>query len=106
MAKRFELAPTKTKETDLLLSMIELARYAGLHPELLERFFAFGLIDASVDKPEPLFELRMVSRVRKIQRLRDDLGLNLAGVGLALELIERIEALEKELWRYRQKRWD
>jgi DNA-binding transcriptional MerR regulator len=38
-----------------------------------------------------------VPLVRKIIRLRRDLGLNYAGIGVVLELMERIESLEAKI---------
>lgn len=43
------------------------------------------------------FHWKTVTRVRTSARLQQDLGLNLPGVALALELLERIETLERGL---------
>ena len=80
-----------------LLTIDELGRLVDLHPEILQRFVVFGLIDPEIDDPGPLFTDAMVVRVRKIQRLRADLGVNLAGCGLVLDLLDRIEQLEAEI---------
>jgi chaperone modulatory protein CbpM len=45
------------------------------------------------------FEWRSLTRVRTSKRLQRDLGVNPAGVALALELMERIEQLERQLRR-------
>ncbi|HEY1539374.1 MAG TPA: chaperone modulator CbpM [Solirubrobacteraceae bacterium] len=69
------------------------AREAGMHPDLVRRYVAFGLID------EP-FPVDAAARVAKAQRLRRDLALNLAGAVLAVELLRRIDDLEARLRRY------
>jgi chaperone modulatory protein CbpM len=43
------------------------------------------------------FHWKALTRVRTSTRLQQDLGVNLAGVALALELLERIEKLEHRL---------
>lgn len=85
-----------------LITIDELGRIVGLHPEKLRRYIVLGLIDPEVETPEPLFEDYIVARVRKIQRLKKDLGLNLAGCGLVLDLLERISELEEQLRRTRK----
>ncbi len=80
-----------------LLTIDELGRLVDLHPDILQRFVVFGLIDPEIDDPGPLFGEAMVIRVRKIKRLRADLGINLAGCGLVLDLLDRIEELEDEI---------
>jgi chaperone modulatory protein CbpM len=80
------------------LSREEFCRRSGLHPELLRRFVALGLIPAV---REPGGELRFspgqVADVARIERLRRGLGLNYAAVGLVCELLDRIHELERQL---------
>jgi len=91
--KRYELVVGEHR----LLTIDELGRVVDLHPELLHRYVVFGLIDPEIDQPEPLFSDDIVSRIAKIERLRHDLGVNLAGCGLVLDLLERIDQLEDEI---------
>jgi DNA-binding transcriptional MerR regulator len=46
---------------------------------------------------EVLFEAGTVLLLRKILRLRHDLGINYAGIGVVLELTERMEKLEERI---------
>jgi MerR HTH family regulatory protein len=71
-----------------------LAREAGIHPDLVRRFVALGLLDA---RRPPRDAAAMLARA---SRLRRDLGLNYAGAVLASELLARIEVLERRLSRY------
>jgi DNA-binding transcriptional MerR regulator len=71
------------------------ATAAGLHPDLIVRLERIGLIMAVRDDGgrwwfEPA-ELTVVSRIR---RLRAGFGLNYAALGLVLDLLDRVEALE------------
>ena len=43
------------------------------------------------------FRSHCLRRVRIVQRLQSDLGLNLAGAALALELLEEVEALRHRI---------
>ncbi|HEU4599527.1 MAG TPA: chaperone modulator CbpM [Solirubrobacterales bacterium] len=82
-----------------LLEIELLAREAGLHPELVRRFVALGLLDDADGHPG-LFWRDAAARLARAGRLRRDLGLNYAGAVLACELLERIERLEARLRRY------
>jgi chaperone modulatory protein CbpM len=84
-----------------LLSHDEFARRSGVHPDLVRRFVALGLIRASRDPAGRLwFPVGQLSAVARIERLRDGLSLNYASLGLVLELLDRIRVLEIELRRY------
>ena len=87
-----------------LLTLEELAQATGLHPDLVESFVDFGaLVPAERNGPRLLFDVAAVLRVRAIQRLRRDLGVNLPGVAVILDLTERLRAAQQELdwWRNR-----
>jgi DNA-binding transcriptional MerR regulator len=81
------------------MSLEEVAARAGVHPQLLDRFVYLGLVDP-VERGvhnEPLFASDAVPLVRKILRLRHQLGVNYAGIGLVLDLLEEIERLESRV---------
>lgn len=80
-----------------LLDLMETARQACVHPELLQRMVDLGLIEPQQSSPEILFASEAVGIIGKAVRLRYQLGINWAGVGLVLDLLERIETLEREI---------
>jgi hypothetical protein len=81
-----------------LLGLDALAREAGLHPELVRRFVALGLIDpAGGTSAAPLFTRDDAAALARAARLRRDLGVSYAGAVLASELLGRIEVLERQL---------
>src|SRR5882762_5205468 len=85
-----------------LLTLEDLADAAAQHPKRVEEFLAFGLIEPSAETSSgPLFSASSVERLRRIVRLRRDLGVNLAGIAAILDMRERILNLRAELGRLR-----
>jgi|SRR5208282_6446600 len=80
-------------------TLTEVAYRAGLHPELIDRFTRLGLIEFSdrTDDGELIFDSEVIPLLRRILRLRNELGVNYAGVGVILELMSRLEALEARI---------
>jgi MerR family transcriptional regulator/heat shock protein HspR len=76
------------------------ARLVNLHPQTLRHYEALGLV---VPRRSPgnirLYSPRDIERLRKIARLTQELGVNLAGVGIILRLSEQVELLRAELTR-------
>ena len=86
-----------------LLNIYEISRFVEVHPMLIEKLFQLGLIDPQVEEPELLFEDRVIAKIDKIMRLKNDLGVNFAGCGLVLDLLEKIAVLEKKLLYYERR---
>lgn len=75
-----------------------LAEITGMPLELLRLFVDHGLIEPVVqDKMELRFESACVTRLRVIGRLRRDLGINLPGIAAVLDLLDRVQSLQREL---------
>ncbi len=80
------------------------AELAEMHPQTLRIYEARGLIAPKRSpKNTRLYSQRDVERLRRIQRMTTEEGLNLAGVETVLELEERVEKLRAELGRARQR---
>src|SRR5882724_6923927 len=84
------------KPTRDLLPLEDVASRSGVHPELVHRFIDLGLIEP-VETPSTavMLEPEAVHRIRVIERLRCDLGINLQGIGVILELLDRLSAFER-----------
>ena len=79
------------------LTLDRLAAAAEIHPDLVERFVAYGLIEpVEWAGPVLLFDVDAVPRLRMIIRLRRDTGVNLAGIGMIQDLLDRLRVLERE----------
>lgn len=80
------------------LDLETVAARTGLHPELLRRFAALGLVETTPDaNGRPCFPLSTPARVARIQRLHAVLPLNYAAIGLVLDLLDRIDVLEGQV---------
>jgi chaperone modulatory protein CbpM len=80
------------------LDLDSFARRAGLHPELVRRFVALGLVEGSRDAAGNLwFTPAQLVTVARVQRLHAGLSLNYAAIGLVLDLLDRIDQLQAAL---------
>lgn len=79
-----------------LLHLDVFSERCGLHPDLVRRFVVLGLVEPEKRGDNTLwFATTQVRRIERMQRLRSDLGLNYNALGLVLDLLERIEELER-----------
>jgi chaperone modulatory protein CbpM len=80
------------------LSLEEFAVVTGLHPDLIRRLVALGLIDARRDSAGELwFSRSQLAAMARVQRLRAGFALNYAAIGLVTDLLDRIAVLETAL---------
>jgi len=93
-------------DEQLRLTLQEMCRICGIHAEYL-----MELVDEGIIAPQPPGRRRMprvprathnwrfdgiaVVRVQRAMRLQQDLGVNLPGVALALDLLEEMERLRQ-----------
>ncbi len=74
------------------------AELAEMHPQTLRIYEARGLIEPHRSaKGTRLYSLEDVERLRRIQRMTAELGLNLAGVERVLELEEQLDVARARL---------
>ncbi|MET9023982.1 chaperone modulator CbpM, partial [Actinopolymorpha sp. NPDC004070] len=77
------------------LGLEEFAARVGQHPEHVRRLVVLGLLDADADPSGRLhFAPGQVGRAARIERLRAGFCLNYAGIGVVLDLLDRIAELE------------
>jgi len=80
------------------VTLADLTRTCRVHAEWVMELVEEGVIEPSrPGGPQWRFAATTVVRVQKAQRLQRDLGVNLPGIALALQLLDRIEALEARL---------
>jgi MerR family transcriptional regulator/heat shock protein HspR len=74
------------------------ARMVGMHAQTLRYYERAGLVRPSRSRGRiRLYSVADINRLRQIQRLINDLGVNLAGAEVILRMGERIEQLQEEI---------
>ncbi len=74
------------------------ARLSRLPPARVRRYIRVGLVRPSrVEGRKAFFSEAELARLRTIRRLGEDLGLNAAGVEVALRLVDEIRTLRRAL---------
>ena len=79
------------------ITLGELSRLCDCHLSVARRLFSIGLIEPLNSGEEPLFPPSSVVRARKALRLKRDLRLNLDALALVMELLDRIDELERRI---------
>lgn len=83
-----------------VITLRELCRSCAVDAEFIETLVEHGILDPTGGRePHWSFPASSLRRTRVTIRLQRDLGVNVAGAALALDLLERIEALEAQLKR-------
>lgn len=74
------------------------ARMVGMHAQSLRHYERLGLVRPSRSRGrQRLYSQSDVNRLRQIQRLVNDLGVNLAGAEVILRMNERMRRMEREM---------
>src|SRR6058998_2807006 len=99
MAARRTTRITARVEHDRGVFMISVAaELAEMHPQTLRMYEARGLIEPKRSpKGTRLYSQEDVERLRRIQEMTAELGMNLAGVERVFELEEELEAMTRKL---------
>ena len=80
------------------------AELAEMHPQTLRMYEARGLITPKRSpKNTRLYSQSDVERLRRIQRMTSEEGLNLAGVETVLDLEQRLERMRSDMTRMRRR---
>jgi MerR family transcriptional regulator/heat shock protein HspR len=88
--------PDESKRGVYMISVA--AELAGMHPQTLRIYEARGLITPNRSpKNTRLYSADDVDRLRRIQELTTELGMNLAGVEKVFELEEEMERMRRRM---------
>src|SRR4029434_5690892 len=86
------------------LTLEGLAACTGVHPTRIEYFVEYGLIEPITRTgTQWLFDTACLARLHMIERLRRDLGANLAGIAVILDLLDRLASLQREVEQWRRR---
>jgi chaperone modulatory protein CbpM len=89
---------------EIHLSARDLAAACGLTIARVRLLVRLGLVETEPGAPDR-FSSAAAARLRRMLRLRADLGVNLTGAAIIVDLMERLERLDAELVRLRGQRW-
>jgi len=85
-------------DLDQPLTIADVAEIVGARPTLISRLVRLGVLETISDESEePMLRSRSVLRLRRMARLRRDLGVNFAGAAVIVDLVDRIEELNRDL---------
>ena len=86
-------------EEEPTLNLAELCQCCQTHAEFVIRLVDQGVISPIKGESSRQWQFHRSAQIRthKALRLQQDLGINLSGVALSLELLDQIESLNKEL---------
>jgi hypothetical protein len=83
------------------LSVEDLAAAAGLSPARVTRLVRIGLLEPGEDRS---FAAADVLRLRRMVRLRTDLGIGFVSAAIMLDMVERLDRAMEELAQLRARR--
>jgi len=69
----------------------------GMHPQTLRKYERAGFLVPSRSKALRMYSDEDIARLKTIKHLVDEVGLNLAGVSLALQLRDSLLGIKQEL---------
>ena len=94
--------PCEILDERTVLRAADLCRMFGVEERRITEWVEEGVLTAiEIDTTEWRFDAAAVRRTRIALRLERDLGVNLPGVALALDLLEELELLRRERRRER-----
>ena len=80
------------------LNLEAVARSSGVHPDVVMRFVDLDLIRPLGDSSGgPWFSPRAPELIARVMRLHSELSLNYAAIPLVLDLLVRVDSLERRL---------
>ena len=83
-----------------LFSLGEICERCGVHADIVVEMVEYGIVRPVTDQGDNdrwQFDTDALLRMSRAQRLRRDLELNPAGLALALELLDEIDALQRQV---------
>lgn len=98
MNREQEILAGLLMDEEYLLTLGELSRACRVHAEWIVELVEQGIIEPrGRELRHWRFSGNCLGRVMRVQRLQHDLGVNLAGAALALDLLDEIRVLRRRL---------
>ena len=98
MATQLAVLQCQVVEEEVSMSLTELCQACGTQSELVLQLVQHGVVEPQGSAPQSwVFTGTSLQRTRTALRLLHDLELNLPGAALAVDLLEEIARLQREL---------
>src|SRR5579862_317712 len=79
------------------------AQLTGLHPQTVRLYEKLGLVAPTrVNNKNRMYSEADIERLLQIRRFTQEMGVNLAGVEIILDLLEKMDRLHSEMQELRQ----
>jgi MerR family transcriptional regulator, heat shock protein HspR len=92
-----EVRKMVTQQSNGVYIMRVASMLTGMHPQTLRKYERAGLLEPSRSKKLRMYSEEDINRLKTIKHLVDDLGLNLAGVKIALKANDAVLKTRKQL---------
>jgi len=100
-----ELTGRTDFDLDELLTFEVVAETVGARRSLVARLARQGLLETTESETdEPRLPRRSIVTLRRMQRLRRDLGVNFTGAAIIIDLVGRIDVLNRQVNELRKSR--
>ncbi|MGQ9920176.1 MAG: MerR family transcriptional regulator [Desulfobacca sp.] len=83
--------------TQRYYSLKIVAQTLGVHPQAIRLYEREGLVSSIQCGAERYYAVSQIERLRVIVQLRQELGVNLAGIEVILHMRERLQALARQV---------
>ena len=90
------MSPINRDEPVYMISVA--AKLCDLHPQTLRMYERLGLVKpARISSKNRMYSDSDIERLLQIQRLTQEMGVNLAGVEVILDLLEKIQRMQEQM---------
>ncbi len=95
--RELDLLSGEVVDDSMEITIVELCRSCAVDTDLVEAMIDEGILEPVGKRDNGwCFSYISVKRTRTVVRLQRDLGVNLAGAALAIELLERLERIQRK----------
>ncbi len=84
------------KEVEII-PIVQLCQHYSIELSFIEELHDHGLVEVTIVDSEKCIHCDHVSNVEKIIRLKQELNLNLEGIDVVLNLLDKVETLQNRL---------
>lgn len=100
MTQEFSSMMVALEESGGVFTLREICERGECHAEFVIKLVSYGVITPVDDRSEArdwAFDVAALARLRKAQRLQRDLKINLPGLAMALDLLDEVHDMRREV---------